>query len=347
MQVRAVRLAHAAASYLALSVMGAALLAAGALAIGGLRDSERVPLAAASPSGLAQKIARSAAPSAVPAPAPAPEPIFLVTLPLDIAGLSSHREIAMKLVGIDNFMALALSVENVPDRAYVDAAGANVGAGYCIEIRRRIYGEKIVASELARAGFDPREIESLMSREEERVVAVVVNDAQALRLLAITKPQYEKLARNAAGHAVFDALPAHKRDVLSYIAYNTGSPGSFVKLMNAVRSGDDVAALSELAPSVDMGRGKLVKNHRLRAWAQAAWIGPGPLARALSKPVAFESTYASLAGQKRFIVAHWGFLESPDPRQLVALKAKESPKHRQGKKPVAGKKAKASAKTRP
>lgn len=245
----------------------------------------------------------------------------IMKVPVALVAGESHIDIARKLVASDTFMALALGVEDVPGRAYMDAAGANVGAGYCVEMRRRIYGDAQIAAELAQAGFKPAEVASLMSRQEALVESVEVDNAQALRLLSITKPQYSTLARNAVGPSVFDALPSHKKDALTYLAYNTGTPASFVKLMQAVRA---VAALSELAPSFALGKGRKVKNHRLRAWAQAAWIGPEALGKALSKPGAFESTYASIKGQRRFILAHWSLLDGADARDLARLDAREA-----------------------
>lgn len=250
--------------------------------------------------------------------------VSAIPLPVEMVSGESHLDMARKLVHRDTFMALALGVEDVPARAYVDAAGANVGAGYCVEMRRRIHGDTQIAAELAQAGFEFEEIESLMSRDEQRVESVKVDNAQALRLLVITKPQYAELARNAVGAAVFDALPSHKQDALAYLSYNTGAPASFVKLIQAVRAGDEVAALSEFAPSFTLGKGQKIKNHRLRAWVQATWIGPDALGRALARPDAFESTYASLKGQRRFIVAHWDSLVGAEAQDLAHIDAQEA-----------------------
>lgn len=232
----------------------------------------------------------------------------LAQLPIPIEPGQSHRQLARRMAQQDAFMALALGVEASPERAYVDAAGANAGAGYCVEMRRRALGEPLVRDELARAGFPQGDIESLLSRNGSRIEAVRVGQAQSLRLLVISKPQYQAMARKAVGAHTFDALPPNKKDVLSYLAYNTGGPEKFVKLIAAVRSGNDVVALSQLAPSVSIGKGKRLKNHRLRAWAQAAWIGTDELKKALEKPVAFELAYAGQTGQSKFIQAHEVFL---------------------------------------
>lgn len=277
--------------------------------------------------------------------------VVLEPLPIKPLPGQSHRDIARALAKRDPFMALALGVEDSPAKAYVDRAGANVGAGYCIEARRRALGEPKVRGELERAGFDDEEIASLLSRDKGRIEAVNVGHEKSLRLLSMTKPQYEAMAREAVGAKLFARLPAHKRDVLSYLAYNTGGPSKFVKLIAAVQSGNDVAALSELAPSVRGPEGKKLRNHRLRAWAQAAWISAEELKNALDKPIAFESAYAGKMGQKRFIQNHWAFLmekmrapaarlahaSAPAPRIKAKLDAKKiaqakpESKHRSGR----------------
>jgi hypothetical protein len=219
-------------------------------------------------------------------------------------------DLARRLAKLDTFMALALSVENVPKTAYVDAAGANAGAGYCIEARRRAHGSDKVKSDLRKAGFAETEIANLLSRETARIESVKVGKAQALRLLAMTKPHYESMAREALGAKTFNALPSHKQDVLSYLAYNTGGPKKFVKLLRAVKEKDDVAALSQLAPSVRTEDGHALKNHRLRAWAQAAWVGSDELEAALARPLAFEKNFAGKRGQEKFIHARMAFFNA-------------------------------------
>lgn len=238
------------------------------------------------------------------------QPPKLARLPVDISPGDSHMDLARKLVGKDTFMALALSVESAPAFAYVDAAGANAGAGYCIQARRRALGRAKIEAELAFAGFEPEAVKSLLSQDAKRIESVPVDHENTLRLLTITKPQYESMARDAVGSKVFDKLPSHKKDVLSYLAYNTGGPEKFVKLLAAVRAGDDLSALGQLAPSIRVSSGKKLKNHRLRAWAQAAWVGPPELAKALEKPILFEKSYAHRVGQEKFIHAHLAFFKS-------------------------------------
>lgn len=258
-----------------------------------------------------------------PQPARASGPA-LAALPISVEPGQSHRQLAVRVAKTDSFLALALGVEGSPERAYVDAAGANAGAGYCVEMRRRARGEGVVRDELSRAGFAGGDIESLLSRDGARIEGVRVSQAQSLRLLVISKPQYQEMARRAVGAAVFDALPPHKRNVLSYLAYNTGGPEKFVKLIDAVRVGNDVEALSQLGPSVSIGKRKKLKNHRLRAWAQAAWMGGDELGKALEKPLEFELAYAGQTGQAKFIQSHWSFL-SENAKAMAARRGAGAP----------------------
>ena len=257
---------------------------------------------------VASALAAQAALKAAPALAP---------LPIAVEIGDTHMDLAKKLAKKDAFMALALSVESVPSTAYVDAAGANAGAGYCIEARRRGLGLEKVKSDLKLAGFAEAEISDLTSRISQKIQAVQVTKEQALRLLSITKPQYQSMARSALGAKAFDALPSHKQDVLSYLAYNTGGPKKFVKLLSAVKNNDDIAALSQLAPSVRTKSGAVKKNNRLRAWAQAAWVGHDELIHALAAPVVFEKKYASGSGQEKFIHAHMAFIAGKLSRNRI------------------------------
>ena len=233
--------------------------------------------------------------------------ITLTALPIEVKKEDTHMDLAKKLSDKDIFMALALSVENVPSTAYVDASGANAGAGYCIEARRKSLGLDVVKIDLAMAGFSEKEISDLVSKDTQRIEAVQVTKEQALRLLSMTKPKYELMAKEALGDEYFNALPSHKKDVLSYLAYNTGGPEKFVKLMKAVKNNNEIEALSQLTPSIRT-KGGLVKNNRLRAWAQAAWIGSEELKQALNEPVEFEKKYAGKSGQEKFIHAHMAFI---------------------------------------
>ena len=113
-------------------------------------------LCAGAPAALRAAMGASAeakpAPSAA-RPAAVPAGPVLAKLPIEVAPGERHMDLAAKLAKKDAFMALALSVESVPDKAYVDAAGANAGAGYCVDARRRAHGEAMVREDLRMAGF--------------------------------------------------------------------------------------------------------------------------------------------------------------------------------------------------
>lgn len=256
----------------------------------------------------------------------------LAELPIAPEPGESIQDLAKRLVGKDTFLALALSVEDAPKRAYVDRAGANVGAGYCIDARRKGLGESAVRADLALAGFAVAEIGKLMSRNKRLIESVEVDSKQALRLLAITKPQYEALAREAVGADFFEELPKHKQDVLSYLSYNTGGAKKFVNLLKAVKKRDDMAALAEMAPKFRVGGSnsnpRFRLNHRLRAWAQAAWMGPEFLKDALREPDQFEKSYAGSSGQDKFIKNHMAFFD-----KLAQNKARSMSTAKEAEKP--------------
>lgn len=263
------------------------------------------------------------------APAKADAEAGLAELPIAPELGESAQDLAKRLVGKDTFLALALSVEDAPKRAYMDGAGANVGAGYCIDARRKGLGDAAVRADLALAGFAPPEIGKLMSRNRKMVESVEVDSKHALRLLAITKPHYEEMAREAVGADFFGELPKHKQDVLSYLSYNTGGPKKFVNLLRAVKKQDDLAALAELAPKFRSGGSKanpkFKLNHRLRAWAQAAWMGPETLGDALREPDLFEKSYAGSTGQDKFIKNHMAFFDKLAQSKALAISGKMEP----------------------
>ena len=257
--------------------------------------------------------------------APGPK---LAPLPIEPQEGEGAKALARRLVDRDTFFALVLSVEDTPKFAYVDAAGANAGPGYCVDARRKALGDEAVRADLESAGFSGADIESLMSRDPRRIEAVAVDARQSLRLLAITKPQYERMARDAIGTQAFEKLPKHRQDVLSYISYNTGGPSKFVNLLEAIKRQDDVAALSEMAPkfrwgSTKSGKPKFKLNHRLRAWAQVAWLGPSELAKAIEAPAQFERSYAGSAGQDKFIKQHMAFFDKLSQRRAARLGEKQ------------------------
>lgn len=231
----------------------------------------------------------------------------LAPLPVKLPGGGeapwSDLRLARELLEKDPFMALTVAVERLPERGYMDSAGANAGAGYCVSRRLRDHGEEVVRSDLLAAGFSASQAKELMSEEPRRVEAVEVTQAQGLRLLALMKPSYERLAISAVGEELWSTLAENKKAALSYLAYNTGNVGSFKKLLEAAKRGDDAEALRQMSVAWRDKKGRSQKNHRLRAWAQAAWASRGTLGEAVRQPLIFELSFAGSRGQESFIRA--------------------------------------------
>ncbi len=233
---------------------------------------------------------------------------------LNIKPNDTVSEIAQKALESDRFIALALMVENIPERPYVDAAGVNVGAGYCVTKRLAALGKEKVAADLAFAGFSEAHIKDLLSQKKEAQLSHIhVTKAQAISLLMITKPEYEQMAKKAIGAPFFDALKPEKQDTLTYLTYNTGGLHTFKKLVQAIRSAQPQAALQEMTPRWKSENGKWNLNHRLRAWAQASFLGK-PLEVAIQDPHAFEKQFAHKKGERAFL---------QENEDLIAQKAKE------------------------
>lgn len=224
-----------------------------------------------------------------------------VALPKNAAW--SDRRLAKELLGRDAFMALAIAIERLPARGYMDAAGANVGAGYCVSRRLKDHGARKVRADLARAGFRQDQIEALVSEAPARVEATRVSQEQGLRLLSLMKPEYQSAAVRAIGEELWGRLPENKRAALTYLSYNTGDVGQFKKLIRAARKGNEIEALRQMSVEWTDQRGRDRKNHRLRAWTQAAWASPLALSEAVSQPMLFELSFAGAQGQESFINA--------------------------------------------
>lgn len=224
-------------------------------------------------------------------------------LPIEVKEGDKVIDLARRALGKDTFLALALAVEGMPNYAHIGAARTvNVGAGYCVSARMRALGKDQVRKDLSLAGFGSEEIETLLREKKEEVEQVEVSRKQGLRLLALVKPHYEQMAKKAYGNG-FEKLPEHQRASLTYLAYNTGNPKAFKKLIWAAKSGKEAFALRQLATGWRDKSGEMRKDHRLRAWMQAAWSGPEKLGEALEKPLKFELRYADEKGQEKFILA--------------------------------------------
>lgn len=205
---------------------------------------------------------------------------------------TSNYEVARLIAEKDTFLSLATAVESVKTQVYYDPAGANIGMGYCITIRAIEYGPDRVKEDLAGAGMEEAKAEALAAGKAKAAKGASITLPGAVLLLEKTASDYREIARADVGEETFDNLPEHKQAVLSYLAYNAGELKGFKRLLRAVRSGDDPAAMREMAPWWRDSDGVMKENHRLRAWAQAAWMGPERLAKALSDPHEFEGKYA-------------------------------------------------------
>lgn len=224
-----------------------------------------------------------------------------VTPPSD--GSWSETELAKALIDKDYFMGMALTIEKLPKFGYMDSGGANIGIGYCISCQLKNRGEEEVRDDLSRVGFSRHQIDDLVSEKPSRVRATEVTQLQALRLLALLKPRYEEMAIKAAGEEMWAKLPENKKATLTYLAYNTGGVASFERLLGAAKKGNDLAVLREMSVVWKDRSGNERKNHRLRAWAQAAWASPKILLEAISQPLLFELSFAGSRGQESFIKA--------------------------------------------
>lgn len=203
-------------------------------------------------------------------------PLELATLPGAL--LDAHEP----------FLALASTVEGLENRAYVDPGGLNVGFGYCITKRTEIYGIARVVRDLRDSGFQEGDITTLTlerptTAQRVQQTAVPVSAAQALRLLNLVRSDYESIARGAVGETAFDALPAHRRAALTWLAYNTGDGFSqFRQLIAAVQTGQHHEAVRHLTPSYS-DRGSNVVNARAGTLLMAAYWSDSGLTTAVQR----------------------------------------------------------------
>lgn len=266
--------------------------------------------------------AKLAAPAAVKAPTPATDAIaagghplardvlaeqnralsskVAKALPNGGSGMSSS-EIALKLLKVDPFLGLATAIENVEHKVYYDPGGTNIAMGYCVTKRVAEYGRDRVVEDLMGAGLSKGDAQKLLSSKRRDHKGITLTPEGALRLLEITKPDYEMLAENAYGKDAYAKLPEHRKAVLTYIAYNTGNVAQFKTLIASAQKGDHVKAMSNMAMRWRDHDGSWQTNNRSRAWLQAAWLGKDHLADALSNPMAFESDVA--APHKESVIA--------------------------------------------
>lgn len=208
-----------------------------------------------------------------------PPPFMPTAAESAVVGVPSE-EIPDRLHAIgESFLELATRAEGFSPQAYHDAAGWNIGFGYCIT--RRVGRDSTEArEELAAAWVSPADIDALILGPAARRQQVVLTPFQGIRLLEVVGAKARAAARATMG-ASFDALPPHRQAVLTWLAYNAGSTGfsKFRTLHDAVRRNDTLVAVASLMPWYRTRTGRLAPNRRAGALLQAAYTAP-PVAAA-------------------------------------------------------------------
>jgi hypothetical protein len=248
---------------------------------------------AAAPGSRANNLAPMGYGGSTPA-AQAPAADGLVALPIQIDDENplSEQELAEALLPHDSFLATAVTVERLRLSVYFDP-NANIGMGYCIPRRVAEYGKAHVREDFLRAGIEAKEADALLSGSRKRLKDVHITQSQALRLLIITKADYESIARNTVGDKAFGALSPERRDMLTYLAYNS-SLRNFGNMANAVRRGQDHQAMAEMVPAFHDAAGAMQMNYRLASYLWSGWMGK--LADAIHDPMRHEGLYANADG---------------------------------------------------
>lgn len=137
---------------------------------------------------------------------------------------NSQPNLAASLVTMGEGLAL---------RAYEDpaqGAGKNIGMGYNLKANAATVDE-----DLKRAGVDPSMLAAVKSGERD------LTWDQAIRLLQIALPRYEKKVKDVAEAAtpgLYDRMTPSQRAVMTDIAWQVGSPGQFRKAWEALAKGD-------------------------------------------------------------------------------------------------------------
>lgn len=183
------------------------------------------------------------------------------------------------LIKEDPFAALAIKVEHLPETAYRDSGGVNVGAGYCVTKRMASKeGKVLVKKELTEVGFSEFEVEALMNvnASQEDLKRIKVTEEQSLKLLAIVKSEYEKIARFSMG-SLFDEVNERQKAVLTYMAYNVGyGLQGFSGLKGMIEKAIEGKAvgfedwMKAMSPQFRTHKG-VKTNYRLGFWAALMW----------------------------------------------------------------------------
>ena len=227
------------------------------------------------------------------------EPVQLdtitVTAPAPVAAFEvpdtmTPQEVSQKLLDMGKpFQALAVTLEGLETKPYRDGCGLNVGMGYCIDARVRELGVERVREDLANAGLDDTQVQTLMGNDRKAQSQIEISRTQALSLLALTENDYRVRARDIIGQRVFDKLPQHRQAALTWLSYNTGDGlAKFSNLLSAVRKDQTAEAVKHMTPFFSQG-GEMVPNARAGSWMMAAYWSEDALKEALKRPDALES----------------------------------------------------------
>lgn len=221
----------------------------------------------------------------------------------EAAGPANVR-IARQLLGeqgdLSRFMALAVTVESYASTPYWDAAGINVGMGYCITRRVKEEGAERVRQDLTAAGLSAADVTTLMGHDRRAQKKVVIEEDKAVALLRQVAPDYQARARAFVGETTFDSLPDNRKAALTWLAYNTGpNIEQFDRLRKAVQTDRPEQALGHLTPTYRDASGSLVPNHRAGAYLAAAYWSENGLRTAVANSDRFESMASTTADPVR------------------------------------------------
>lgn len=213
------------------------------------------------------------------------------------------------------FLALALRMEDPRRKVYYDVCGANIGLGYCLTSNVADKGKEAVIQDLSEAGISQDNIKILINDKvlngKKRSLAkdVVIDMSSVVKLTVNIQKSYENIARisiNTAQDNFWDKLDTHKQAALTYLAYNVGENLiGFNRLIGAIRKStedlnskqkaiNDMVIYKNLAPWFrDMETGTMVKNERADAYITMAMYSSNGLSYAVTHPNVVESQSSS------------------------------------------------------
>jgi hypothetical protein len=171
------------------------------------------------------------------------------------------------------FLAIATLIENVKTEVYYDAAGANIGIGYCIDRQMKDHGVDAVMNDLHQAGIPARQARLLTGSPDERSMAHIAV-TQAINLLDITSDRYVKAAKKWLGNEHYDHLTDMQKTAITYLVYNVGAHhiSGFKKLKSAIIAGHAGKIKHNITPMFRAQNGKWQKNDRVGSLLTATWF---------------------------------------------------------------------------